>query len=66
MQPQPEQIEVRIAPDGTVQIHVMGVKGEGCLAITQALELALGGQNPQHELTDEYFELPSEQERLHA
>lgn len=66
MQPQPEQIEVRIAPDGSVQIHVMGVKGEGCLAITQALELALGGQNTQRQLTDEYFEQAPEQERLHA
>lgn len=66
MQPELQQIEVRIAPDGTVQIHVMGVKGEGCLAITQALELALGGQNTQRQLTDEYFEQPSEQERLNA
>ena len=48
-----QEIEVYIAPDGTVQIHVNGVKGMACLDLTKALEEALGGKVVSREMTPE-------------
>lgn len=50
-----ETITVTIHPDGRVEVHVEGVKGEECVALTKALEEALGGKT-ERELTPEYFE----------
>jgi hypothetical protein len=36
------QIVVTIAPDGTVKLETHGLKGQACLAETEALERALG------------------------
>jgi hypothetical protein len=36
------QLEIEIAPDGTVRIETKGLKGESCLAETDSLEKALG------------------------
>lgn len=36
------QIVVTIAPDGTVKLETHGLKGQACLAETEALEKALG------------------------
>ena len=36
------EIEVTIAPDGTVKLETHGLKGQGCLAETEAVEKALG------------------------
>lgn len=57
-----QEVEVVIAPDGGVEIKVNGVKGEGCLAVTEEM-LSLLGQELQHrELTDEYY-MKSEEEQ---
>lgn len=37
-----EKIRVKISDDGEVNLEVIGVKGKGCLDLTEALEEALG------------------------
>jgi hypothetical protein len=46
-----EEIEVTIDKHGQVQIHVRGVKGKKCLALTKDLEQALGAQVINREMT---------------
>ena len=48
-----QEIELYIAPDGTVKIHVNGVKGMACLELTKELEEALGGKIVSREMTPE-------------
>jgi hypothetical protein len=48
-----EEIEVTIDKHGQVQIHVRGVKGKKCLALTKDLEQALGAQVINREMTPE-------------
>ena len=50
-----EEIDVVIAPDGKVQIHVNGVSGTKCLDLTRALEIALGGQVDSREMTADSY-----------
>lgn len=52
-----EKVTVTIGPDGTVTIHVEGVKGADCTIITAGIEAQLGG-GAEHTYTDEYFEQP--------
>ena len=51
-----QEVQVDIAADGAVQISVRGVKGPGCLALTQAVEEQLGGQVVLRELSTEHEE----------
>ena len=51
-----QEIEVVINPNGQVNIHLTGVKGEGCLAITQPLEEALGNKILKRDKTAEFYE----------
>ncbi len=51
-----QEVQVDIAADGAVQISVRGVKGPGCLALTQAVEEQLGGQVLLRELSAEHEE----------
>lgn len=37
-----QEVTVVIAPDGQVTIEVNGLKGQGCLELTEQLEKALG------------------------
>lgn len=37
-----EKIRVKIKKDGSVNLEVLGVKGKGCVAMTEELEEALG------------------------
>jgi hypothetical protein len=37
-----KKIEVRISPDGEVEIEAIGFTGDGCLKATQAVEEELG------------------------
>jgi len=53
-----QEIDVTIDENGQVQIHVTGIKGEACLAITRPLEQALGGQLTR-EMTPEALEEPA-------
>lgn len=52
-----QEIEVLVAPDGNVRIHVNGVKGMECASLTEALEQALGGET-ERELTWEAGDTP--------
>lgn len=38
----PQKITVSISPDGTTEVEAHGVKGQGCTALTEAIEQALG------------------------
>jgi hypothetical protein len=51
-----QELEITIAPDGTVSFTVKGVKGPDCLAETRFLEEALGGGVIAREKTSEYYE----------
>jgi hypothetical protein len=39
-----QELEIAIAPDGTVTCKVRGVKGQSCLDLTKDLEADLGGK----------------------
>jgi len=49
-----QELEVVIAPDGTVDVKVRGVKGPKCLEVTRAIEELLGGQIVERVHTDEW------------
>jgi len=51
-----QEIEVIINPNGQVSMHLSGVKGESCLAITRQLEESLGGKILQRDKTAEFYE----------
>jgi hypothetical protein len=53
------EIEITIDKDGRVQVGVQGVHGEGCLALTKNIELAVGTVEVR-EYTAEYYEQPVE------
>jgi hypothetical protein len=46
-----QEVEITIAKNGQVQIHVRGAKGKKCLDLTKELELALGSAIIQREFT---------------
>ena len=50
-----ESIEVTIAPDGTVTMHVDGIAGMGCLEETEDLVRMLGGDVETQELTADAY-----------
>lgn len=54
-----ETVNVIIHPDGRVEIQVCGVKGEGCLEVTKAVEEALGNK-VKREPTSEMYETETE------
>ena len=56
-----QEIDVFVAPDGSVSIEVRGIKGPGCLELTKALEAALGNQITARELRPEAGEAVGEQ-----
>ena len=49
------EMEVRIRPDGTVELVTHGLKGETCLEETKSLESAIG-KVKRREKTREYYE----------
>jgi hypothetical protein len=57
-----EEIEVVIDQEGEATVHVQGVKGKGCTALTAELEKALG-QVGQRTMTREAGERPLEVKR---
>lgn len=57
-----QEIDVYVAPDGTVKIEVRGVKGGKCLDLTKELEALLGGQIRERIHTDEFEEIGQEQD----
>ena len=53
-----QEVEVTIARDGRVQVHVQGVKGRACLDITREMEQLLGNEIANRRFTYEYDEQP--------
>jgi hypothetical protein len=53
-----KELEITIAPDGTVSVHVKCIKGASCVEETKFLEEALGNTVESRELTSEYYEQP--------
>lgn len=54
-----ETVNVIIHPDGRVELQVCGVKGEGCLDVTKAVEEVLGNR-VQRQFTSEMYEAETE------
>jgi len=52
-----QEVEVFIAPDGTVSYEVRGFKGRKCLDLTKELEMDLGGEILLREETSEMQEV---------
>mmetsp|Transcript_50306 Transcript_50306/g.75162 ORF Transcript_50306/g.75162 Transcript_50306/m.75162 type:complete len:157 (-) Transcript_50306:166-636(-) len=52
------ELDCMINPDGTVQIHIKGIKGPGCTALADKLSHYLGGEVISRENTHEYYEQP--------
>lgn len=62
-----EEITITITPEGETEVSVAGVKGQGCKALTAALEKALGAvisDTPTPEMTQR--EVQHEQHRNRA
>jgi len=49
-----EELKVTIDEEDNVKVTVFGVKGQGCLDVTQKIEALLGGQ-VEREFTSEYY-----------
>lgn len=62
---QTQEIEITIDKDGRVSLRVIGVKGQSCLEITRELELALGNEIEEREMTSELYESAQEQTQIH-
>ena len=52
-----QEVDVFIAPDGTVSYEVHGLKGKRCLDLTKELEMDLGGDILLREETSEMYEV---------
>ena len=48
-----QEVDVFVAPDGTVKLQVRGVQGGSCLSLTEGLEKLLGGEITSREMTPE-------------
>ncbi len=57
------EIDVTIAADGSVAVHVKGYKGKGCLEAAKIFEQIVGKMQSQQK-TSEFYE-PEEQVRHH-
>jgi Protein of unknown function (DUF2997) len=53
-----KELEITIAPDGSVSVQVKCIPGQTCVEETKFLEEALGGKIESRELTSEYYEQP--------
>jgi len=51
-----QELEISIAPDGTVSFQIKGVKGPKCLDETKFLEEALGGEVLSREKTSDFYQ----------
>ena len=54
-----QELEITIDNEGRVLVHVTGVKGEDCLALTKNLETAVGDVQ-ERSFTSDYYEQPVE------
>ncbi len=56
---QEREFDITIAPDGSVELQVKGIKGKGCLQVAKLFEQIVGEIKSQ-EVTTEFYE-PDEQ-----
>ena len=49
------ELDIKIAPDGTLEVHIKGVKGKDCLKTAELFKKIVGPQKSQ-KLTGEYYE----------
>jgi Protein of unknown function (DUF2997) len=56
-----QEIDVFVAPDGTVKLEVRGAKGKKCLDLTRDIEELLGGDIAERIHTDEFDQAEEEQ-----
>ena len=54
-----QELEITIDNEGRVLVHVSGVKGEDCLALTKNLENAVGDVQ-ERSFSADYYEQPVE------
>ena len=54
-----QDIEIEIRKDGSVKVHIVGVKGPQCLEYAKLFE-RIGGPEQDRELTSEYYEPESQ------
>jgi hypothetical protein len=52
-----QELEITIDQEGRVQVHVNGIRGEGCLAVTRGLEEAVGTVT-ERSYAPSYYEQP--------
>ena len=55
------EFDITIAPDGSVELHLKGFKGKGCLDVMKMFEQVVGELKSQQQ-TSEFYE-PDEQVR---
>ena len=55
------EFDITIAPDGSVELHLKGFKGKGCLDVMKMFEQVVGELKSQQQTT-EFYE-PEEQVR---
>lgn len=53
-----QELEITIDGEGRVLVHVNGVSGEGCLAVTRGLEEAVGTVT-ERSYAPSYYEQPA-------
>jgi hypothetical protein len=58
------EFEIRIAPDGTVEVEVKGFKGKRCLDAVKVFEQMIG-EIQSRRLTTEYYD-PEEDVQYHV
>ena len=49
------ELDIKIAPDGTLELHIKGVKGKACAQTADLFKKLIGTQTSQ-KLTGEYYE----------
>jgi len=52
-----QELEITIDNEGRILVHVTGVKGEDCLALTKNLENAVGDVQ-ERSFSSDYYEQP--------
>jgi len=49
------EFDITIEPDGSVELHVKGIKGKGCMEVAKLFEQLVGEMKSQQQ-TSEFYE----------
>jgi hypothetical protein len=49
------EFDITIEPDGSVELHVKGIKGKGCMEVAKLFEQIVGEMKSQQQ-TSEFYE----------